>query len=133
VGVLGDGDYLMGCNALWTATHMDLPLLVVIADNRSYYNDEMHQERVAVMRERPVGNRWIGQRLDDPPVDLIAMGRAQGFDGEAPVSTSEDLAAALERGAQVVSKGGRYVIDALVEPGYADSEADQRADMTKKK
>ncbi len=133
VGVLGDGDYLMGCNALWTATHMDLPLLVVIADNRSYYNDEMHQERVAVMRERPVRNRWIGQRLDDPPVDLIAMGRAQGFDGEAPVSTAEDLAAALERGAQVVSKGGRYVIDALVEPGYADSGADQRSDMTKKK
>lgn len=133
VGVLGDGDYLMGCNALWTATHMDLPLLVVIADNRSYYNDEMHQERVAVMRERPVRNRWIGQRLDDPPVDLIAMGRAQGFDGEAPVSTAEDLAAALERGAQVVSKGGRYVIDALVEPGYADTGADQRADMTKKK
>ena len=133
VGVLGDGDYLMGCNALWTATHMDLPLLVVIADNRSYYNDEMHQERVAVMRERPVRNRWIGQRLDDPPVDLIAMGRAQGFDGEAPVSTAEDLAAALERGAQVVFKGGRYVIDALVEPGYADTGADQRADMTKKK
>ncbi|MDE0030733.1 MAG: thiamine pyrophosphate-binding protein [Deltaproteobacteria bacterium] len=132
-GVLGDGDYLMGCNALWTATHMDLPLLIVIADNRSYYNDEMHQERVAVMRERPVQNRWIGQRLDDPPVDLIAMGRAQGFDGEAPVSTAEDLAAALERGAQVVSKGGRYVIDALVEPGYADTGADQRADMSKKK
>ena len=133
VGVLGDGDYLMGCNALWTATHMDLPLLVVIADNRSYYNDEMHQERVAVMRQRPVRNRWIGQRLDDPPVDLIAMGRAQGFDGEAPVSTSEDLAAALERGARAVAKGGRYVIDALVEPGYAETGADQRAGMGKKK
>ena len=133
VGVLGDGDYLMGGNALWTATHMELPLLVVIADNRSYYNDEMHQERVAVMRQRPVRNRWIGQRLDDPPVDLIAMGRAQGFDGEAPVSTSEDLAAALERGARAVAKGGRYVIDALVEPGYAETGADQRAGMGKKK
>ena len=133
VGVLGDGDYLMGCNALWTATHMDLPLLVVIADNRSYYNDEMHQERVAVMRKRPVRNRWIGQRLDDPPVDLIAMGRAQGFDGEAPVSTSEELAAALERGARAVAKGGRYVIDALVEPGYAETGVDQRAGMAKKK
>ena len=133
LGVLGDGDYLMGCNALWTATHMDLPVLVVIADNRSYYNDEMHQERVAVMRKRPVQNRWIGQRLDDPPVDLVAMGKAQGFDGEAPVSTSEDLAAALERGAKVVGKGGRYIINALVEPGYAETGVDQRAAMDKKK
>ena len=133
VGVIGDGDYLMGCNALWTATHMNIPLMVVIADNRSYYNDEMHQERVAVMRSRPVQNRWIGQRLDDPPVDLIAMARAQGFDGEAPVATSEDLMAALERGARVVAKGGRYIIDSLVQLGYADSGADQRAAMVKKK
>jgi thiamine pyrophosphate-dependent acetolactate synthase large subunit-like protein len=133
IGVLGDGDYLMGCNALWTATHMDIPVMVVVADNRSYYNDEMHQERVAVMRKRPVQNRWIGQRLDDPPVDLIAMARAQGFEGEAPVSTAEELMAALEKGAAVVKKGGRYIIDALVQPGYADSGADLRASMTKKK
>lgn len=133
VAVIGDGDYLMGCNALWTATHMDIPILIVIADNRSYYNDELHQERVAVMRRRPVQNRWIGQRLDDPAVDLVAMGRAQGFDSEAPVTTSEDLMGALERGAKVVTKGGRYLIDSRVEPGYAETGVDQRAAMTKKK
>lgn len=133
MGVLGDGDYLMGCNALWTATRMEVPMMIVVADNRSYYNDEMHQERVALMRSRPPQNRWIGQRIDDPPVDLIAMAQAQGFEGEPPVSTSEALAAALERGARVVAKGGRYVIDSLVQPGYADSGQDQRQSMAKKK
>jgi thiamine pyrophosphate-dependent acetolactate synthase large subunit-like protein len=127
VGVLGDGDYLMGVNALWTASHFEIPVMIVVADNRSYYNDEMHQERVAQMRSRPPQNRWIGQRIDDPRVDLVAMASAQGFESESPVSTSEALAKALKRGAEIVAKGGRYFIDSVVQPGYADSGPDQRA------
>jgi benzoylformate decarboxylase len=126
IGVLGDGDYLMGVNALWTASRMEIPVMVVVADNRSYYNDEMHQERVAQMRGRPIQNRWIGQRIDDPRVDLVAMARAQGFDSEEPVSTAEALANALQRGAEIVAHGGRYFIDSVIKPGYADSGPDQR-------
>jgi thiamine pyrophosphate-dependent acetolactate synthase large subunit-like protein len=132
IGVIGDGDYLMGVNALWTAAHFEIPVMIVIADNRSYFNDEMHQERVAQMRSRPAQNRWIGQRIDDPRVDLVAMARAQGFDSEAPVSTTEALAKALKRGAEIVAKGGRYFIDSVIEPGYADSGPDQRAGNKKK-
>ena len=133
VGIIGDGDYLMGVQALWTASHMDIPLMIVIADNRSYFNDEMHQERVAEMRQRPPQNRWIGQRIDDPRVDLVAMARAQGFDAEPPVTTSEALAKALKKGAEVVAKGGRYFIDSVIEPGYAETVPDQRAGMVKNK
>jgi benzoylformate decarboxylase len=132
IGVIGDGDYLMGVNALWTAAHFEIPLMIVVADNRSYFNDEMHQERVAQMRSRPAQNRWIGQRIDDPRVDLVAMARAQGFEGEEPVSTTEALAKALKRGAEIVAKGGRYFIDSVIEPGYADSGPDQRAGGAKK-
>ena len=132
VGVIGDGDYLMGVNALWTAAHMDIPLMIVVADNRSYFNDEMHQERVAQMRDRPPQNRWIGQRIDEPRVDLVAMARAQGFEAEAPVSTAGALAKALKKGADIVAKGGRYFIDSVIEPGYAESGPDQRAGMVKK-
>jgi benzoylformate decarboxylase len=127
VGVLGDGDYLMGVNALWTASHFQIPVMIVAADNRSYYNDEMHQDRVAQMRGRPPQNRWIGQRIDDPPVDLVAMARAQGFESENPVSTAEQLAEALRRGAEITANGGRYFIDSLIKPGYADSGPDQRS------
>ena len=132
VGVIGDGDYLMGVQALWTAAHFEIPVMIVVADNRSYFNDEMHQERVAQMRSRPAQNRWIGQRIDDPRVDLVAMARAQGFDGEDPVSTPEALAKALKKGAKIVAKGGRYFIDSVIEPGYADSGPDQRAGDKKK-
>ena len=132
VGVIGDGDYLMGVNALWSAAHFEIPVMIVVADNRSYFNDEMHQERVAQMRGRPAQNRWIGQRIDDPRVDLVAMARAQGFTAEAPVSTAEALAKALKRGAEIVGQGGRYFIDSVVEPGYADTGPDQRSGAVKK-
>ncbi len=132
IGVIGDGDYLMGVNALWTASHFEIPVMIVAADNRSYYNDEMHQERVAQMRDRPPQNRWIGQRIDNPRVDLVAMARAQGFESEEPVSTPDALSAALKRGAEIVANGGRYFIDSLVQPGYADAGPDQRAAVGKK-
>ncbi|HEX7229584.1 MAG TPA: thiamine pyrophosphate-dependent enzyme, partial [Candidatus Binatia bacterium] len=132
IGVIGDGDYLMGVNALWTAAHFEIPVMIVVADNRSYFNDEMHQERVAEMRGRPAENRWIGQRIDDPRIDLVAMARAQGFEAEAPVTTVEALAKALKHGAEIVRRGGRYFIDSVVEPGYADTGPDQRSGTVKK-
>ena len=39
VAVLGDGDFLMGLSALWTAVANDIPLLVIIANNNCYNND----------------------------------------------------------------------------------------------
>ena len=53
VAVLGDGDFLMGGTALWTAARYRLPLLIVVANNSGYYNDVVHQERVARHRQRP--------------------------------------------------------------------------------
>jgi thiamine pyrophosphate-dependent acetolactate synthase large subunit-like protein len=111
IAVMGDGDYLMGVNALWTASHMELPMIIVVANNRSYFNDELHQERVAIARDRPVENRWIGQRLDEPTPDIVGFGKAQGFDGEGPISDVDEFMKALERGAKIIENGGRYVID----------------------
>jgi hypothetical protein len=54
VGIVGDGDFLMGVTAVWTAVHNRLPSVMIITNNRSFYNDEMHQERVAQARARPV-------------------------------------------------------------------------------
>jgi thiamine pyrophosphate-dependent acetolactate synthase large subunit-like protein len=118
VAVCGDGDYLMGVTAVWTAVHYKIPLLFVIANNRSFYNDELHQERVARMRGRPIENKWIGQRMTDPDIDLAAMARAQGALGIGPIRKPADLLAALEQAIAAVNAGGVAVVDARVEPGY---------------
>jgi thiamine pyrophosphate-dependent acetolactate synthase large subunit-like protein len=117
-GIMGDGDYLMGVTALWTATHYRLPCLIVIANNRSFYNDEMHQERVAKERGRPVENKWIGQRIDEPDIDLAAMARAQGAVGIGPVKDISKLKPALEDAIKQVKAGAVCVVDVRVLPGY---------------
>jgi thiamine pyrophosphate-dependent acetolactate synthase large subunit-like protein len=103
---------------VWTAVHYKIPLLFILANNRSFYNDELHQERMARMRNRPVENKWIGQRMSEPEVDLAAMGRAQGAVGFGPVTKPADLAAALEKAIAEVDAGKVAVVDVRVEPGY---------------
>ena len=118
IGLCGDGDFLMGNTAVWTAAHYKIPCLMVVCNNRSFFNDELHQERMAVMRKRPVENRWIGQRIGDPDIDLAAMARAQGAVGIGPVTTVEAMHAAMKQGVEAVQAGGVCVIDARVAPGY---------------
>jgi thiamine pyrophosphate-dependent acetolactate synthase large subunit-like protein len=119
VAICGDGDFLMGVTALWTAAHYRIPLLIVVANNRSFFNDELHQERVARMRERPVENRWIGQRIADPDIDLAVMARAQGAEGFGPVTRAAELPDVFRRAIAAVEAGAAAVVDVRVEPGYA--------------
>jgi thiamine pyrophosphate-dependent acetolactate synthase large subunit-like protein len=117
VAVCGDGDFMMGATALWTAAHYRIPLLIVVTNNRSFYNDEMHQERVARMRGRPAGNKWIGQRIADPDLDLAAIARAQGAQGFGPIERRDELAAVFAVAIDAVSAGSVAVVDVRVQPG----------------
>lgn len=119
VAILGDGDFLMGANALWTAAKLSVPVLMIVANNRSYFNDETHQAHVARRRGRPVENKWIGQRLDDPAPDLAGLARAQGVEGIGPIRELSELAPALDRALAAVRAGRPFVLDVVVPADYA--------------
>jgi thiamine pyrophosphate-dependent acetolactate synthase large subunit-like protein len=123
IAVCGDGDFMMGCTAIWTAVHYRIPLLVVVANNRSFYNDEVHQERVAIARSRPVENKWIGQRISDPDIEMAQMARAQGAHGFGPANNAGELEKALKEAMAVVENGGVAVVDARILPSYSPSTA----------
>ena len=116
VSVLGDGDFCMGATAIWTAVRHRIPMLILIDNNRSYFNDELHQESVAKARGRDVRNRWIGLRMDDPMPDIATLARGQGAVGIGPVTRAADVAGALEQGVAVLKQGGVCVIDFHVDP-----------------
>jgi len=120
VVILGDGDFLMGGTAFWTACANRIPLLVIVANNRSFYNDEVHQEHVARHRGRPVERKWIGQRIDDPPPDLAGFARVQGGVGIGPVTRASEIPDALRRAIAEVRAGKLCVVDVIVEPEAAD-------------
>jgi hypothetical protein len=97
--------------------------MIVVANNRSFFNDELHQERVARMRNRPVENRWIGQRIADPEIDLARLAQAQGAQGFGPITDGAELATTFRKAVAAVEAGGVAVVDVRVAPGYAPSAA----------
>jgi thiamine pyrophosphate-dependent acetolactate synthase large subunit-like protein len=123
VAILGDGDTMMGLSALWTAAHYRVPLLVIVSNNRSFFNDEVHQERVARERGRPVENKWVGQSISDPDPDFATLARGLGLLGLGPVADEAALDAALAEAVAHVEAGGVALVDARVAPGYAPSMA----------
>ena len=116
VAILGDGDFLMTSNALWTAAKYQIPLLVVVLNNRSYYNDEEHQERMARWRQRPVENKGIGIRIEDPAPDLAAIARALSVDGFGPITEPDQLGPALDKAIEIVGDGKPAVVDVITQP-----------------
>ncbi|MGH3663581.1 MAG: thiamine pyrophosphate-binding protein [Micromonosporaceae bacterium] len=111
VAVIGDGDLLMAPGALWTAAHYGIPLLVVVNNNRSFHNDEEHQQTVARQRGRAVENSWIGMRLDDPAVDVAGMARAYGAWATGPVTDPGALDGALAEALRAVGEGRVALVD----------------------
>jgi thiamine pyrophosphate-dependent acetolactate synthase large subunit-like protein len=106
----------MTSNALWTAARYQIPLLAIVFNNRSYYNDEEHQERMAVRRERPVENKGIGIQINDPEPDLAALARALNVDGFGPITEPESLGSALDRAIEVVRGGKPALVDVVTQP-----------------
>ncbi len=118
VGLLGDGDFLMGNTAVWTAAHYEMPCLMIVCNNRSFYNDERHQGRMAEQRGRPAENRWIGQHIANPDIDIAGMARMMGAEGIGPVTKGDDLLPSIKQGLAAAWAGKICVIDARVLPGY---------------
>jgi acetolactate synthase-1/2/3 large subunit len=116
VGIIGDGDLLMASSALWTAVHYDVPALVVVNDNSSFYNDEPHQVEIAHQRQRPAENSWIGMRIADPAVDIAGLARSYGCWAGGPVEDPGDLAAVLRRGVEAATEGAVAVVHVRTAP-----------------
>jgi thiamine pyrophosphate-dependent acetolactate synthase large subunit-like protein len=121
IAIIGDGDYLMGVSAFWTAANLGVPLLAIVCNNRSFFNDEVHQQRVAKDRGRPIDNAWIGQRIGEPEPDLAMIARGQGLEGIGPVESPAELPSALANALELLQQCRPAVVDVRVTPGYSPS------------
>lgn len=109
--ITGDGDFLMGVTALWTAVRYRVPLLFVVTNNQSFYNDEVHQRVMAQRRGRPIQNQAIGVQMADPDLDLLKLAEGQGAVGFGPVTKPADLEATFREAIAAVEGGAVAVVD----------------------
>jgi len=108
-----DGDLMFDASALWVAASHRLPLLVVMYNNRAYYNDWEHQIRMARHRGTPVENAWIGQAINDPAPDFAALARSFGWHAEGPIEDPARVNGALRRALEVVKRGQPALVDTV--------------------
>ena len=107
VNLQRDGEMLYTSSAMWTAANTGVPLLTVMTNNRTYYNDEEHQEKIAIARGRPPENKVVGMRMEKPPVDFANLARSLGIAGEGPVTEPDQIRPAVERAIDIIKKEKR--------------------------
>jgi acetolactate synthase I/II/III large subunit len=112
-----DGDLMYDLGALWIAAYHRIPILVVMFNNRAYYNDWEHQERIARLRGTPVERSYIGMEIDKPAPDFAAAARSLGWEAEGPITSPDDIRAAVERAARTVTEERRpALVDVICQP-----------------
>ena len=116
VSIQQDGDLLYTPGSLWTAAHHGIPMLVVMFDNRSYYQDVGHQTAITTMRRRPLDNVGVGVSLEGPATDFAMLAKSFGLYGEGPIVDADDIRPALERGVKLVKDGKLALLDTVVQP-----------------
>jgi len=102
-----DGDLLFDAGALWTAAYHRIPLLCVMYNNRSYYNDWDHQINVARHRGRDESMAYLGMEIANPEPDFAGLARSLGWYAEGPIESGNDVQAAVRRAIRVIEEEGR--------------------------
>src|SRR5262249_34690770 len=115
VDIQPDGDLMFDAGALWVAAKYQIPMLVVMHNNRAYYNDWEHQIRMAKLRGTDESKAHIGMDLFGPEPDFAALARAMGCYGEGPIDKPADIRPALERALAEVKKGRLALVDTITQ------------------
>ncbi len=115
VDIQPDGDLMFDAGALWVAAKYQIPMLIVMHNNRAYYNDWEHQIRMARLRGTDESRAHIGMDLFGPEPDFGALARAMGCHGEGPIEHPKDIRPALERAIAEVKKGRVALVDTITQ------------------
>ena len=111
-----DGDLMYAPGVLWTAAHHQIPLLMVMHNNRGYYQEVMHLQRMAALHRRRPDTALIGNEIDNPAIDYAKLAQAHGVWAEGPVQDPKLLNAALKRALAVVKSGRPALVDVVCQP-----------------
>ncbi len=110
-----DGDLMFDAGSLWIAAKYQIPMLIVMYNNRAYYNDWNHQIVMARNRGTDPSRAYIGMDLCGPDPDFATLARSMGWYGEGPIENADDLRPALDRAIEQVKQGKPALVDTITQ------------------
>jgi acetolactate synthase-1/2/3 large subunit len=108
-----DGDLMFDLGALWMAKKYDIPFLVIMYNNRAYYNDWAHQITMAKKRGTDVARAYIGMDLEGPEPDFAHIAKGLDWYAEGPIFDPKDIQPAVKRAIEQVKKGQPALVDVI--------------------
>jgi benzoylformate decarboxylase len=101
--IVGDGSIMYSAQALWTAAHENIPVVIAVVNNRQYGILKMNLvESGGVSADT---GTFVALDLDSPPIDYVGLARSLGVDAllvEKPGDVTEAARAAFESGRPTV-------------------------------
>jgi len=116
VNIQPDGDLMFVPSVLWTLAHHKIPLLSIMHNNRSWHQETMMLQRVAVQRDRDPTSWRIGTQLEGPHIDFATVAKGMGVWAEGPITDPAQLGPAIQRALAVVKSGLPALLDVVTQP-----------------
>ena len=112
-----DGDLMFDLGALWMPVKYNIPMLIVMYNNRAYYNDWAHQIHMAHQRGTDPARAytaWTSKRRR--PISPISP-RASAPYAEGPIENPAEIGPAVRRAIEQVKAGKPALVELVVAPG----------------
>jgi benzoylformate decarboxylase len=122
VALQADGGFLFGqIESLWSMSRYDVPIILVVFNNRSY-----NETRTRMFRVQHNGRQYqegidMLSHLGNPDVDFTGLAAAFGIKGEK-VESPDKLRAAFQRAVRATRDGRPYLVDVIIERSGAGAE-----------
>ncbi len=128
VALQGDGGFLFGqTDSLWTLSRYDIPVMVVVANNRCY--EETRWQMIGRDGRASKARRDYICNLGDPDVDFTKLASAYNIPG-AVVEKTDQLAPAIKRGLRTLKDGRPFMLDVRTRTFGAGADIDWYPDYS---
>jgi benzoylformate decarboxylase len=129
VAMVGDGAMLFGqIESLWTASRYDIPVIIVVFDNRSYDGERGRLHMFSKMENKAL---WkdMSCYLGDPDIDYVSIAKGFDIDGQK-ISKPDEIQSALQRAIAVTREGRPFLIDAVIARKGAAADSTWHPDIS---
>jgi thiamine pyrophosphate-dependent acetolactate synthase large subunit-like protein len=116
VSIQGDGDFMMGPGAMWTAAHHKIPMLTIVHNNRAWHQETMSVQILASRRDRHPERGRIGTVITDPNIDYSKVAQGFGVYSEPQITEASQVGPAIARALKVVKSGEPALLDIVMQP-----------------
>jgi thiamine pyrophosphate-dependent acetolactate synthase large subunit-like protein len=111
--LVGDGSFTFGPTALWNMARLQLPVITIVYNNHAYAGPHSRAINNVPSGRMVQTGQYVHDYLGNPDMDMAAIAKGFGVDGEV-VHNPAQLRAALARARAHTVEGKPYLLDVQV-------------------